>query len=96
MCLPAMNEFKITRQPVEDKNQWAVVQGTSARALELHPPEGEDWSLHSFEHGQDEVVAVWTRAKRPYAMSEVYAHSHEQDTAQAAVKTVADIPLPKA
>ena len=90
-----MNEFKITRQPVED-NQWAVVQGTSARAIELHPPEGDDWALHSFEHGQDQVVAVWTRAKRPHAMSEVYAHSHEHDNTQSAVKTVADIPVPHA
>ena len=91
-----MNEFKITRQPVEDKEKWAVVQGTSARALELHPPEGEDWALHSFEHGQDEVVAVWMRAKRPHAMSEVYVHPHEQETTQPSVKTVADIPVPHA
>ena len=90
-----MNEFKITKQPVEDADQWAAVPGTPVRAIELHPPEGEDWSLHSFQNGNAEVVAVWMRTRRPHAMSEVYAHPHEQDAAQLAVKTVADIPAPK-
>lgn len=88
-----MIEYKITRQAVDV--DWAPVQGAPAGELELHPPAGEDWTLHSFEHSESRVVAVWQRTRRPNAMSEIYAHPEgEAPGHKAPVKTVADIPKP--
>ena len=92
-----MIEYRITRQAVDGDDGWAAVAGARARELELHPPAGEEWSLHSFEHGPDQVVAVWTRQKRPHAMSAVYVNSDAPAAAEPSpVKTVADIPEPHA
>ena len=85
----------MTRQTVGQ--QWTPIAGAPAREMELHAPAGEEWSLHSFKHGETEVVAVWVREKRLHEMSEIYSHS-DANTANAAhspVKTVADIPEPK-
>ena len=92
-----MLEYKITRQAVGAEDTWIAVPGAPARESELHPPTGEDWSLHSFEHGDTQVVAVWTREKRLHAMSEIYSHSDAPgvQAAPAPVKTVADMPEPK-
>ncbi len=84
-----MMEYKITRQAAD--MEWAPVQGAAARELELHPPAGEDWVLHSFEHSASQVVAVWEREKRAHPMSPVYAHT---DSNAGPVKTIADIPNP--
>jgi hypothetical protein len=92
-----MLEYKITRQAVDSDDHWVAVPGAPARENELFPPAGEEWSLHSFEHGDKQVVAVWTREKRLHAMSEVYSHSEAQggSAAHSPVKTIADIPVPK-
>lgn len=92
-----MNEYRITRQAVDTDEKWQPVPGAPVRELELHPPAGDDWSLHSFEHGPTQVVAVWTRSKRPHAMSGVYSHPDPQTTdgRPSPIKTVADIPTPK-
>ena len=87
------HEYKMTRQAVDQ--DWAVAAGAQAREMELHSPAGEDWELHSCEHGPTQVVAVWVREKREHEMSEIYAHSDENATGQSAVKTIADIPVPK-
>jgi hypothetical protein len=87
-----MIEYKITRQAVDV--EWAPVQGSPAREIELHAPSGEDWTLHSFEHSDSRVVAVWEREKRSHPMSEVYSHPEGQDPGTTPVKTVADIPKP--
>jgi hypothetical protein len=90
-----MIEYRITRQAVDGQESWTAVPGAPARELELHSPAGEEWSLHTFEHGQDQVVAVWTRQKRPHAMSAVYVNSEAPASAeQSPVKTMADIPVP--
>jgi len=93
----AMLEYKITRQTVGSEDTWVAVPGAPARESDLYPPAGEDWTLHSFEHGDTRVVAVWTREKRLHAMSEIYSHSDAQGVSAAAapIKTVADIPEPK-
>ena len=91
-----MLEYKITRQAVD--TEWAVVPGTAAREVELHPPAGDDWTLHSFEHAPEQVVAVWQRPKRPHPMSEIYATTDKAGTASGAprpVKTASDMPEPK-
>jgi hypothetical protein len=88
-----MIEYKMTRQAVE--GDWGAIEGAPAREMDLYPPAGEDWSLHSFVHGRTEVVAVWAREKRAHAMSDVYSHSDAPAGAQAAVKTIADMPEPK-
>ena len=90
-----MIEYKITRQAVD--MEWALVQGAHAREMDLHPPAGDDWTLHSFEHSPTEVVAVWERQRRAHAMSDVYSHSESQDStaAQPPVKTIADMPEPR-
>ena len=77
--------------------EWAPVEGAPAREMGLYPPAGEGWSLHSCEHGPVQVVAVWSREKRLHEMSEIYSHSDENapTAAQAATKTIADIPVPK-
>jgi hypothetical protein len=87
-------EYKMTRQAVD--TVWTAIAGATAREMDLHPPSGEDWSLHSFEHGPDQVVAVWMREKRPHEMSEIYSHPNANSSASAPspVKTVADIPEP--
>jgi len=85
-----MIEYKMTRQAVE--GAWAEVKGAPTREMELHPPAGEEWALHSFVHGRTEVVAVWSREKRLHAMSEVYSHAEGQPPT--AVKTIADMPVP--
>lgn len=92
-----MIEYRITRQAVDVQESWAAVPGTPAREIELSPPAGDEWSLHTFEHGQDQVVAVWTRPKRPHAMSAVYVNSEATVPAEPSpIKTVADIPEPHA
>lgn len=76
---------------------WAAVPGAPAREMELYPPAGEDWTLHSFEHSPAQVIAVWERKRRPHVMSEVYSHpagSDDSTIAPSPVKTVADIPKP--
>jgi hypothetical protein len=92
-----MLEYKITRQAVDGDDKWVAVPGAPARENDLFPPAGEEWALHSFEHGDTQVVAVWTREKRLHAMSEVYSHSEGQagNAVQPPVKTIADIPEPK-
>jgi len=85
-----MVEYKITRQAVD--MEWAVVPGAPTREIELHPPAGEEWTLHSFEHSSAQVVAVWEREKRAHPMSEIYSHTNED---LGTVKTVADMPAPK-
>jgi len=89
------HEYKMTRQAVD--MDWPTVAGAQARELELHPPAGEGWSLHSCEHGPVQVVAVWQREKRLHEMSDVYSHSVEDAPTggQAPTKTIADIPEPK-
>lgn len=84
-----MNEYKITRQAVD--TDWTAVAGAPAREMDLYTPAGDDWNLHSFEHGEKLVVAVWVRAKR-HGMSDVYSHA---EGGQAPVKTIADMPEPK-
>jgi len=86
-----MLEYKMTRQAVD--MDWAPVQGAAARELELHPPSGEDWALHSFEHSEARVVAVWSREKRPHTMSDAYAHPDSPSTGH--TKTIADMPVPR-
>ncbi len=88
-----MIEYKITRQAVD--MEWTPVHGAPARELQLHSPTGEDWTLHSFEHSEARVVAVWERQQRPHPMSNVYADPETLGTgAPAPVKTIADIPKP--
>ena len=87
-----MIEYKMTRQAVDV--DWTPVQGAPARELDLHPPSGEDWTLHSFEHSDARVVAVWERKRRAHAMSEIYAHPESTDPTHQHVKTTADIPKP--
>jgi hypothetical protein len=89
-----MMEYRMTRQAVEQ--EWTAVEGAPAREMELHPPAGDEWTLHSFEHGQSQVVAVWVRQKRLHEMSEIYSHSevNAAAAAHAPIKTVADIPEP--
>jgi len=89
-----MIEYKITRQAVD--MEWGTVSGAPAREMELHPPAGEDWTLHSFEHSAAQVVAVWERQRRAHPMSEVYSHPDgDGSTAKQPVKTVADMPIPR-
>ena len=89
------HEYKMTRQAVD--MDWAPVEGAPAREMELHPPAGEEWALHSCEHGTAQVIAVWVREKREHEMSEIYSHSdvNTQTAVQAPVKTVADMTEPK-
>ena len=89
-----MNEYKITRQAVD--MEWPAVRGASAREMELHPPSGDEWILHSFEHSDAQVVAVWERLKRPHAMSAVYSDAESEGDAamHKPVKTIADMPEP--
>ncbi len=89
------HEYKMTRQAVD--KDWAAVEGAPAREMDLYPPAGEGWSLHSWEHEPAQVVAVWAREKRVHEMSEIYSHSdaNAATAVQAPVKTVADIPEPK-
>ena len=87
-----MNEYKITRQPVD--MDWAVVPGAEAREMALHPPSGDEWTLHSFEHSESRVVAVWERPKRAHAMSEIYSHPESEHETGQPVKTIADMPKP--
>ena len=84
----------MTKQAVD--TEWTAVVGAPAREIDLHPPAGEGWVLHSCEHGPAQVVAVWTREKRPHQMSEIYSHPEgHAPSGVAPVKTVADIPEPK-
>jgi hypothetical protein len=90
-----MLEYKMTRQTID--TEWKPIEGAPAREMELYPPAGDEWSLHSFEHGPAQVVAVWVREKRLHEMSEIYSHSDASAStaARTPIKTVADIPEPK-
>lgn len=88
-----MNEYKITRQPADA--EWAAVEGAPAGEMDLHPPHGEDWTLHSFANSSSQILVVWQRPKRTHAMSEVYSHAGGSEaTGAEPVKTIAAMPEP--
>jgi hypothetical protein len=84
-----MIEYKMTKQGVD--GDWSVVEAAPTREMDLYPPAGDDWTLHSFKHHASEVVAVWSREKR-HGMSDVYVHS---GGVQTPAKTIEEMPEPK-
>ncbi len=87
-----MIEYKMTRQAVD--MEWAPVKGAPAREMALHPPAGDDWKLHSFEHSAAAVVAVWERPRRAHEMSEIYSDAENPSAPQSPAKTISEIPEP--
>ncbi len=84
------------------KNEYAqTYQQTTTNPdapLALKAPGGEDWQLHSWQHGPTNgwMTVVWQREQHRNAMSDIYSHSEGRAPAAGQpVKTIEDMPEPK-